>query len=330
MNRTKKLLLTAFVLALVAAVPASAQAKATCTVSTPKLSAAPVSGTPFTVSGVITPKATGRAPAVVKIKLYMLMDGHYDVMDTYRAKLGRSVGQPGTRYSLEMTIPMDGRHAVRAFHYRGGKLVKRSKVNAFDVRMATQTIIIAADKTHADVTAPADTPIDVVFPGTLTGCAANIAFASPALVKTSSSPLTFHSDGLPAGRYPWKCSMMNCHYGDLVVQAAGTSAKARATYSTSRPVLSTAPHMDQPFTCTGAFTPKSTSKSRATVKIILWMKSGDAWGIMDTYNAKISGGTRYSCSITIPMKGDHGVQAVQYRGGKKVSKSAIKHFTVKP
>ena len=30
------------------------------------------------------------------------------------------------------------------------------------------------------------------------------------------------------------------------------------------------------------------------------------------------------------MKGDHGVQAVQYRGGKKVSKSATRYFYVQP
>ena len=30
------------------------------------------------------------------------------------------------------------------------------------------------------------------------------------------------------------------------------------------------------------------------------------------------------------MKGDHGVQAVQYRKGKKVSKSATKYFYVQP
>ena len=66
------------------------------------------------------------------------------------------------------------------------------------------------------------------------------------------------------------------------------------------------------------------------------MKYSDGWGVMDTYTAKLTKrpagkpGTKYSCTITIPMKGDHGVQAVQYRGGKKVSSSAIKYFTVKP
>jgi hypothetical protein len=116
----------------------------------------------------------------------------------------------------------------------------------------------------------------------------------------------------------------------LLLASVATVAGARTTYTTSKPVLSHAPHKDKPFTCSGSFTPKSTSKSRATIKIILWMKYGTGWGVMDTYKATVSGGKRYSCSITIPMKGDHGVQAVQYRGGKKVSKSAIKYFTVKP
>ena len=55
---------------------------------------------------------------------------------------------------------------------------------------------------------------------------------------------------------------------------------------------------------------------------------------MDTYWAKLSArsssSTKYSVTITIPMKGDHGVQAVQYRKGKKVSSSATRYFTVQP
>ena len=415
---TKKVFLTAFVLLLLAGVPAAAQARVAYTASKPALSATPVAGTPFTVSGVVRPKATATSHTVVKIRLYMLMDGHWGVMDTYRAALDKMpAGTPGTAYSREMTIPMDGRHAVRAFHYRGGKLVKKSTVTYFDVQLPTQTITIDPNSTAdvnapadtpidvvfpgnltgcaaniaflsseftktssspltyhcdgvpagryawkcsmmnchygdlvvgapaqqitidpnstADVNAPADTPIDVVFPGNLTGCAANIAFLSSEFTKTSSSPLTYHCDGVPAGRYAWKCSMMNCHYGDLVVQSAGAAtrlatAAERVTYTTSKPALSTAPHKGKPFTCSGSFSPKSTSKSRATIKIILWMKSGSGWGKMGTYSATVSGGTRYSRSITIPMKGDHGVQAVQYRNGKQVSSSATRYFTVKP
>jgi hypothetical protein len=113
-------------------------------------------------------------------------------------------------------------------------------------------------------------------------------------------------------------------------------ADAQTSYTTSKPVLSGTPHKDKSFMVSGVITPKSTAQSRAKVKIILWMKNGDSWGVMDTYWTKLSArpaghsGTRYSRSITIPMKGDHGVQAVQYRNGKQVSKSRITYFTVQP
>jgi len=42
---------------------------------------------------------------------------------------------------------------------------------------------------------------------------------SPAFTKTSSDPLTYHADGLPAGSYAWECSMgPTCHGGTLVVE----------------------------------------------------------------------------------------------------------------
>jgi hypothetical protein len=113
-------------------------------------------------------------------------------------------------------------------------------------------------------------------------------------------------------------------------------ADAQTSYTTSKPVLSGTPHKDKSFTVSGVITPKSAAQSRAKVKIILWMKNGDSWGVMDTYWTKLSArpaghsGTKYSRSITIPMKGDHGVQAVQYRNGKQVSKSRIASFTVQP
>jgi hypothetical protein len=113
-------------------------------------------------------------------------------------------------------------------------------------------------------------------------------------------------------------------------------ADARTTSTTSKPVLSGPPHKDKTFTASGVITPKSTAKSRAKVKIILWMKYGDGYGVMRTYWAKLSArpagksGTKYACAINIPMKGDHGVQAVQYRDGKQVSKSRTVYFTVQP
>ena len=65
-------------------------------------------------------------------------------------------------------------------------------------------------------------------------------------------------------------------------------AGARTTYTTSKPALSNAPKKDRAFTASGYITPKSTSSNRATVKIILWMKYGTGWGVMDTYWAKLS------------------------------------------
>jgi hypothetical protein len=120
----------------------------------------------------------------------------------------------------------------------------------------------------------------------------------------------------------------------LLLACTAAVAGARTTYTTTKPALSNAPKKDRAFTASGYITPKSTSANRATVKIILWMKYGTGWGVMDTYwarlSARSSGSTRYSVTITIPMKGDHGVQAVQYRKGKQVSKSATKYFTVQP
>jgi len=123
----------------------------------------------------------------------------------------------------------------------------------------------------------------------------------------------------------------------LLLACTAVVANAKTTYTTSKPVLSGPPHKDKTFTASGVITPKSTAKSRAKVKIILWMQyGGDDWGVMDTFWAKLSArptgkpGTKYACAINIPMKGDHGVQAVQYRNGKQVSKSRTVYFTVQP
>ena len=119
-----------------------------------------------------------------------------------------------------------------------------------------------------------------------------------------------------------------------LLASVATVAGAKTTYKTSKPVLSNAPKKDRAFTASGFIKPKSTASNRANVKIILWMKYGTGWGVMDTYWAKLStrpaGGTKYSVTITIPMKGDHGVQAVQYRKGKVVSKSETVYFYVQP
>ena len=120
----------------------------------------------------------------------------------------------------------------------------------------------------------------------------------------------------------------------LLLACVASVAGARGAYTTSKPVVSNAPKKDRAFTASGSITPKSTSSSKATVKIILWMKYDSGWGVMDTYWAKVSArsssSSKYSVTITIPMKGDHGVQAIQYRKGKKVSSSATKYFYVTP
>jgi hypothetical protein len=124
--------------------------------------------------------------------------------------------------------------------------------------------------------------------------------------------------------------------GVALLAGLGAAAEARAAYITSTPVLSATPHKDKPFRVSGFITPKSTASSRAKVKIILWMEYGDDYGVMDTYWATLGrrpggkAGNAYSLTITIPMKGDHGVQAVQYRNGKKVSSSRTTYFTVQP
>lgn len=119
-----------------------------------------------------------------------------------------------------------------------------------------------------------------------------------------------------------------------VLACKAAVAGARVTYTTSKPAVSNAPKKDRPFVASGYITPRSTASNRAKVKIILWMKYNGGWGVMDTYLTRLTnrpaGGTRYSVTITIPMKGDHGVQAVQYRGSKKVSKSATRYFSVTP
>ena len=61
-KRLRVFLLVATVLVVALGVPALAQAKAAPTVTKPKFSAAPVAGVPFTVSGVVRPKATHAVP----------------------------------------------------------------------------------------------------------------------------------------------------------------------------------------------------------------------------------------------------------------------------
>ena len=214
------ILFAALALSLLTAMPAVAHAKTTYKTSKPVLSGAPTMGNDFSVSGVITPASTTKSRATVKIKLLMEMGGKYNVMDVYAAKLAKMpAGKSGTKYSLTLTIPMKGKHAVQVLQYRGGKLVSKSSITYFDVAEGSNAQQIAIDaNSHADVVAPANTAIDVVFSHAV-GCGATIHFLTGSFAKTSSSPLTFHSDGLPPGSYAWQCDMgPSCHGGTLVIQ----------------------------------------------------------------------------------------------------------------
>ena len=118
----------------------------------------------------------------------------------------------------------------------------------------------------------------------------------------------------------------------LLLSVAATANAT--TYFTSKPKVSEVLHKSNPFRTYGYILPRSTSTNPAVVKIRLWMKYGDTWGTMwwkkATLSKRAAGGSKYSCWITIPMKGWHGLQAYQYRHGKLVSKSKILHFNVQP
>ena len=216
----KVVVLAALALALLVALPAAAAAKTTYKASKPVLSGTPYMGKAFAVSGAITPASTTKSRAVVKIRLLMESGGKYDVMDVYTAKLAKMPGgKAGTRYSRTLNIPMTGKHAVQAVQYRGGKVVAKSQITYFDVQSdsGAQQVFINANS-HADVTAATDTPIDVIFQNA-SGCGATIHFLTGDFTKTSSNPLTYHSEGLPAGSYAWQCDMgPSCHGGTLIIQ----------------------------------------------------------------------------------------------------------------
>jgi len=224
----KAILLISLALTVLAAVPGLAQARAAYTTSRPKLSVTPVMGVPFTVSGVVRPKATADSRAVVKIKLYLLMDGHYDVMGTYRATLGKApAGTPGTAYKRRITVPTEGKHAVRAFHYRGGRLVSKSRLTSFII---AQRIDIDANVNGwlapalRDTVAPTGKPLDIVF-STPADWASDVPKTNGAahfiwgdFEKVSADGLIWHTSGLRAGRYDWmRDEMPKWGTGSLVV-----------------------------------------------------------------------------------------------------------------
>ncbi len=315
-KRLKAVVLMTMVLAIVGGLPALAQARGASSVTKPKLSATPVMGEPFTVSGLVKPKATTTSQTAVKIRLYTRTAGHWTKGNAYRAKLTPILGGPGTAYSRSLSIPMEGEYVVRALHYRAGKLVKRSAATSFTIsrrvdidsmvngwmapvlgetlappdtpldivfstpsdwasddpakhygaahfiwgdfqkvstdgliwhtdglspgrydwmrdampKYGTGTLIVAQqidiDKTsHADTHALPNLPADISFGDVSSegmGCDRSIAFLTRVFSQSSPDPLEWHTDGLTAGRYDWKCWMDDCHYGTLVADAAAT------------------------------------------------------------------------------------------------------------
>ena len=71
-TRLKMVVLMTMVLVIVSGLPALAQARGAGSVTKPKLSATPVMGEAFTVTGLVRPKATTTSRTVVRIRLYML------------------------------------------------------------------------------------------------------------------------------------------------------------------------------------------------------------------------------------------------------------------
>jgi hypothetical protein len=107
-----------------------------------------------------------------------------------------------------------------------------------------------------------------------------------------------------------------------------------ATYSTSKPVLSSRPMMSKPFKVSGTAKPTAKKGQKVVVKLEILMWGGVTYGRMGgLLTAKLakrhSGGYTYSRTLNIPMTGKHAVRALQYRNGKLVSKSKITYMDLK-
>jgi hypothetical protein len=227
-KRLKMAVLTTMVLAIVGGLPALGQARGASSVTKPKLSAAPVMGKAFTVSGSVRPIATATSRTVVKIKLYRTTGGPWAEAGTYRAKLTPIPGGPGTAYSRTLTISTEGEYSVRALHYRAGKLVKTSAATSFAVaqRITIDSMVngwMAPEL--GDTVAPAGTPLDIVFTtpsdwasGDPTKHYGAAHFIWGDFEKVSADGLIWHTDGLSPGRYDWmRDAMPKWGTGSLVV-----------------------------------------------------------------------------------------------------------------
>ena len=218
-RRTVHVIVVVTVALLALGVSASVALALSSQVSKPMLSGSPRMDEAFTASGVTTPTAKKGVTTVVKIQVLMKMEGDmYEPMDgPIKAKLTRRSGS-GYKYSASITIPMKGDHAVQAIRYANGKVVGKSKVTYFEVEGEMKQLSIDSDA-HADVTAAAHTPLDIVFhspSGKM--CGTKVSFLTGDFAKTSSAPLTYHTEGLLPGTYAWRCPMTDCCYGNLIVQ----------------------------------------------------------------------------------------------------------------
>lgn len=221
-RRLMLVVLAALVAALAGAAPASARAS----VTKPKLSAAPVVGVSFTASGSVRPAATLGSHTAVKISLSRSVSGRWQTVAVYRARL-RDAGS-GTAYSRRLTVHENGRFAVRALQYRGGKLVARSAMTAFDVapRVTIDPNVNGWDAPALrDTLAPAYTPLDVVFTtpadwasGAATRLNGAAHFVWGDFEQVDADGLIWHTDGLAPGRYDWmRDGMPKYGTGALVV-----------------------------------------------------------------------------------------------------------------
>jgi hypothetical protein len=120
----------------------------------------------------------------------------------------------------------------------------------------------------------------------------------------------------------------------LLLTGVTAAAALAAGAVVSKPALSAAPQMDVAFKAAGFTTPTAKKGVTTVVKIHVLMKTdGDTYEAMgDPVKAKLTrrsgSGYNYSASITIPMTGDHAVQAIRYANGKVAGKSGIAYFTV--
>lgn len=202
--------------------------RAAAGVTKPALSATPVVGIAFAATGKVQPKATATSRTSVKVTVSVLKGGDWKASSTGRAAL--SPAATGTAYSRRITILAEGRYSVRAYHYRAGRLVAKSRATVFDVarRVTVDSNVngwLAPDL--ADTQAPPGTPLDVVFTrpadwaappvgGKPVNGAAHFVWGDFTQVDTDG--LIWHTEGLAPGRYDWmRDAMPKWGTGALVV-----------------------------------------------------------------------------------------------------------------